>query len=85
MSKHTIIKKTVAITAALAAAAILTAATFPNIPAKLIAVDLESTFDEEWGDLAIFGPKEYIETDKPEPMSRADYSAWLAWKTGHLL
>lgn len=43
-----------------------------RIPAKVI-----TQTDFLSGELAIFGPQDYIETDSPEPMTREQYSAWL--------
>ena len=34
-------------------------------------------------ELVIFGPKDYIEADSPEPMTREQYSAWIGWKVNH--
>jgi len=34
-------------------------------------------------ELVIFGPKDYIETDSPEPMTREQYNAWIDWKVNH--
>ena len=48
--------------------------TEPGKPAKIIAQ--HDTIDRE---ASIFGPAEYIETDKPEPMSREQQSAWYAF------
>lgn len=53
--------------------------TDPAIPAKVIAQD-----DIPGGKLTIFGPEEYIETDKPEPMNMETYYAWLDWKFKNL-
>lgn len=50
-----------------------------RIPAKIIAVD--DVFASK--EVTIFGPKDYIETDRPEPMSREEYHAWLEWKVEH--
>ena len=48
--------------------------TEPGKPAKIIAQ--HEAIDRE---ASIFGPAEYIETDKPEPMSREQQSAWYAF------
>lgn len=49
-----------------------------SIPAKVIMqTDVLS------GELAIFGPQDYIETDSPEPLTRKQYNAWLDWKINH--
>lgn len=50
----------------------------PNIPAKVIT----------WQELpkmgiVIFGPREYITTPEPEPMSQEQYAAWRAWKNNN--
>lgn len=46
-----------------------------NIPAKIITqADL---FSDE---LVIFGPKEYIETRDPQPMSREQACAWFEFR-----
>lgn len=47
-----------------------------RIPAKIIAVG--DVFASK--EVMIFGPKDYIETDKPEPMSCEEFHAWLVWK-----
>lgn len=48
--------------------------TEPGKPAKIIAQ--HESIDRE---VNIFGPAEYIETNKPEPMSREQQSAWYAF------
>lgn len=50
-----------------------------RIPAKIIAV--KDVFASK--EVTIFGPKDYIETDRPEPMSWEEYHAWLEWKVEH--
>lgn len=46
----------------------------PGKPAKIIAQ--HDAIDRE---ASIFGPSDYIETSKPEPMSREQESAWYAF------
>lgn len=48
--------------------------TEPGKPAKIIAQ--HDTIDRE---ASIFGPAEYIETDKPEPMDGEQRRAWYAF------
>lgn len=49
--------------------------TTPRIPAKVI------TQAEPWSeDAAIFGPKDYIESREPEPMSPDQFTAWSKWR-----
>lgn len=49
--------------------------TTPGEPAKIIA-----QHDAIEPDAAIFGPADYIETSKPEPMSREQLAAWYAYR-----
>lgn len=48
----------------------------PATPAKIIAQD--GFLNDQ---LAVFGLEEYIETDKPAPMSKEAYHKWLQWKS----
>ena len=47
----------------------------PNIPAKIIT---QRELPERG--VVIFGPREYIETPEPEPMSKEQHLGWLKWK-----
>ena len=47
----------------------------PNIPAKIIT---QRELPERG--VVIFGPREYIETPEPEPMSKEQHLGWLKWR-----
>ena len=47
----------------------------PNIPAKIIT---QRVLPERG--VVIFGPREYIETPEPEPMSKEQHLGWLKWR-----
>jgi len=49
-----------------------------RIPAKVITQD-----DFLSGELAVFGPQDYIETDSPEPMDREQLAAWCEYRINH--
>ena len=49
-----------------------------HVPAKVI---MQADFLSS--ELVIFGPKDYIETDSPEPMTRELHAVWLHWKSDH--
>ena len=48
------------------------------IPAKVIT-QADFLSDE----LAVFGPKDYIETDSPEPMNQKQCAAWCEYRINH--
>ncbi len=48
------------------------------IPAKVI-----TSADFLSGELAVFGPQEYIETSEPEPMDSEQVKAWYEYRWSH--
>ena len=50
--------------------------TVPGKPAKIIA-----QHDPIEPNVTIFGPSEYIETSKPEPMNNEQRAAWLSFRS----